>query len=304
MKVHLLTNQINLAIKERLAEIKNASDKNQIVSDETTKFKEFFIYAIDKNNTLYKNYRKSVIKNCEDLKSSCFSKNISSNWERRRVTQDILNCVIPFIYFLSDNRREKFLNDKKLISILKSFSSEDILNISNASESDALALSTIISIFVDEEKCFNLLKTIINKRSGYYYHEVRNVGHLMKICYQKNKDRFMKYAENFYSVSKNSSWRKRQEFYTGFAKTGAVNGTWIRRFRSDASEKVSESAIKAMFAHRESYEDFEELIAKTCDTRHDIVAIYLANNLSKNMLPRLLGTQSYQAKQIIKRRIQ
>ncbi len=51
-------------------------------------------------------------------------------------------------------------------------------------------------------------------------------------------------------------------------------------------------------------EEFNELIAKSCDTRYDDVAVYLAENLDKTMLPRLLGTTSYNAKQIVRRRIQ
>jgi hypothetical protein len=189
-----------------------------------------------------------------------------------------------------------------------SFDEKDMEKISNLGGDQASNFTASISDFLTEDKAFEFISGLISSLRGsqhsYYYRSNTGLAHLMRVCNYKNNERLMKIAENFYCRNKDSNWRVRKDFYYSLAYSGAVNGTWIRRIRSDASSEVSLKAIKSMFFNKDLYENFDELIAKTCDTRYDDVAIYLAENLDKTMLPRLLGTTSYSAKQIVRRRIQ
>ncbi len=306
MRVNNLREELHLAISHNLSELKILAKTSNQVSERLSKFSDFFVECISKNNSIYKKYREFILSEITSVKSLIEDQNINL-WELRRDVDKSLGVVSSFVNFLSDKNKYRLTNDKKLKKLILSFSEKDIEKISNLGGDQANNFAASISDFLTEDKAFEFLNGVINSLKGassYYYRDNTGLAHLMRVCNHRNNERLMKVAESFYYSHKDSHWRVRKEFYYSLAYSGAVNGTWIRRIRSDASSEVSLKAIKSMFFNKDLYENFNELIAKTCDTRYDDVAVYLAENLDKTMLPRLLGTTSYNAKQIVRRRIQ
>jgi hypothetical protein len=306
MRVSNLREELHLAISHNLSELKILAKTSNQVSERLSKFSDFFVECISKNNSIYKKYREFILSEMTSVKSLIQSEN-TNTWELRRDVDKSLDVVSSFVNFLSDKNKYRLTNDKKLKKLILSFSEKDIEKISNLGGDQANNFAASISDFLTEDKAFEFLNGVINSLRGassYYYRSNTGLAHLMRVCNHRNNERLMKVAESFYHSHKDSHWRVRKEFYYSLAYSGAVNGTWIRRIRSDASSEVSLKAIRSMFFNKDLYENFNELIAKTCDTRYDDVAVYLAENLDKTMLPRLLGTTSYNAKQIVRRRIQ
>ena len=306
MRVNNLREELHLAISHNLSELKILEKRSSKVSQNLLNFSDFFVECISKNNSIYKKYREFILSEITSVKLLIENENINS-WELKRDVDKSLDIVASFVHFLSDKNKHKLTNDKKIKKMFLSFGEKDMEKISNLGGDQSNNFAVSISDFLTEDKAFELLNGVMKSlkdRSCYYYRDNTGLAHLMRVCNHRNNKRLMEVAESFYYVCKNSHWRIRKEFYYSLAYSGAVNGTWIRRIRSDASSEVSLKAIKSMFFNKDLYENFDELIAKTCDTRYDDVAIYLAENLDKTMLPRLLGTTSYSAKQIVRRRIQ
>lgn len=308
MRVNNLREELHLAISLNLSELKTLAKNSSQVSESLINFSDFFVECISKNNSIYKKYREYVLSEIISVKLLIRNKGVNS-WELRNKVNQSLDVASSFIYFLSDKNKDKLISDKKLKGLILSFEEEDIKNISDTIDGQYVSSFTAsVSDFLTEDKAFDFLNgsisSLLKNKSRYYHRDESGLPHLMRVCNHKNSERLMNVAEDFYNRYKDSHWRIRKQFYYSLAYSGAVDGTWIRRIRSDASSEVSLKAIKSMFFNKDLYENFDELIAKTCDTRYNEVAVYLAENLDKTMLPRLLGTTSYGAKQIVRRRIQ
>jgi hypothetical protein len=108
---------------------------------------------------------------------------------------------------------------------------------------------------------------------------------------------------------KNVSFKKkklgvRAVVYRGLIKAGFLDEKIARRIRSDSSERVSTSCIKALFDVLETYPNKDELIGQFLDTRYDRVGMELVTNSPDKYLPFLVGVKGQAAKKLLEKKME
>ena len=101
MRVSNLREELHLAISHNLSELKILAKTSNQVSERLSKFSDFFVECISKNNSIYKKYREFILSEITSVKSLIEDQNINS-WELKRDVDKSLGVVSSFVNFLSD----------------------------------------------------------------------------------------------------------------------------------------------------------------------------------------------------------
>jgi hypothetical protein len=135
-----------------------------------------------------------------------------------------------------------------------------------------------------------------------YYRRNRTSVFIVDYVSKNCKELFTNYMdENIFS--KVQGHDSRAYFYPFFIRGGFLNEKYARKMRSEPSSAASITALRALFKSKDLYSNFGDLVVKFTDSKHEDVLCYLANNLPVSMLSFLFGTDSYQVKRTMERRI-
>lgn len=91
--------------------------------------------------------------------------------------------------------------------------------------------------------------------------------------------------------------------YSKYIESGFLNENTARKIRSEASGHASYLGITALVDSESSYSNYNDLILKFTDSRHEAVLHVLANNLPVWMLSSLMGCDSAHVKAVLEHRM-
>jgi hypothetical protein len=95
----------------------------------------------------------------------------------------------------------------------------------------------------------------------------------------------------------------RGHLYRKYIESGFLNEKTARKIRSESSEYASEAGVAALIESEDLYPDYNDLLLKFTDSRHEAVLHALARSLPVWMLSSLMGCNSESVKSIIEHRM-
>jgi hypothetical protein len=109
--------------------------------------------------------------------------------------------------------------------------------------------------------------------------------------------------EIFFSKVK-PCYAARGAMYSQYVESGFLTLKTARKIRSDASEDSSVAGLKSLVGNKEKYRNYDDLLLQFTDSKYDEVIILLADTLPDYLITSLMGTESYQGKRRVERRLE
>jgi uncharacterized protein YneR len=96
----------------------------------------------------------------------------------------------------------------------------------------------------------------------------------------------------------------RAALYSCYVSSGFLTEKVARKIRSDSSYYASLEGLTALIQNKDLYKDnYEELLLKFSDSRHEVVLRHLASNMPLYLLSSLLGCDNDHVKSMVERRM-
>jgi hypothetical protein len=112
-------------------------------------------------------------------------------------------------------------------------------------------------------------------------------------------------AENevFFSKTK-PCYAARGAVYNQYIESGLLTLKTARKIRSDASSDSSVAGLRSLCRNKEKYFNYDDLLLQFTDSKYDEVIILLAEVLPDYLITSLMGTDSYQGRLRLERRLE
>ena len=108
----------------------------------------------------------------------------------------------------------------------------------------------------------------------------------------------------FFKKGKKSPYVVRGLMYQLYIEEGFLTKKTARKIRSDGSEDSSVTGVRALTDNLDLYTNKDELLLQFTDSKYEGVICHLADNLPEHLLPSIMGTEFWYAKNCLERRLE